>query len=169
METTPIALLVDDPCPIVHVFRDHWVDVHHKPPTPPSSFSGAAPGAPTASGRESEEGAVLISIPATVRDHWWKTIDSPRTDGAWISEIADLMLTEDGQSGDILRVLEAGGAAIKVPNANVQKNKPGQLVYLTPPATIGFPVGPYFLEVRARMRNTLQLRTGRLDETLTVV
>lgn len=52
---------------------------------------------------------VLISIPATVKDHWWRTIDSPRTDDAWISEVADLVITEDGASGDILTVLEAGG------------------------------------------------------------
>ena len=29
---TPITLLVDDSCPIVHVYRCHWEDVHHKPP-----------------------------------------------------------------------------------------------------------------------------------------
>lgn len=29
---TPITLLVDDSCPLVHVFRCHWVDVHHRPP-----------------------------------------------------------------------------------------------------------------------------------------
>lgn len=62
-----------------------------------------------------------------------------------------------------------GGAAINVPDANVQKNKPGQLVYLTPPAGLGFPPGTYFLEVRARVDGGVQLRTGRLDDTLTVV
>src|SRR5262245_10113339 len=29
---TPITLLVDDGCPLVHVYRHHWEDVHHKPP-----------------------------------------------------------------------------------------------------------------------------------------
>ena len=29
---TPITLLVDDPCPLIHVYRDHWRDVHHKEP-----------------------------------------------------------------------------------------------------------------------------------------
>ena len=29
---TPIALIVDDSCPLVHVFRCHWEDVHHRPP-----------------------------------------------------------------------------------------------------------------------------------------
>jgi hypothetical protein len=31
-ERTPISLIVDDSCPLVHVFRCHWVDVHHRPP-----------------------------------------------------------------------------------------------------------------------------------------
>ncbi|MCA1594825.1 MAG: hypothetical protein LC772_00135 [Chloroflexi bacterium] len=29
---TPIALLVDDSCPLVHVYRRHWEDVHHRAP-----------------------------------------------------------------------------------------------------------------------------------------
>lgn len=29
---TPIALLVDDSCPLVHVLRFHWEDVHHREP-----------------------------------------------------------------------------------------------------------------------------------------
>src|SRR5689334_14801899 len=29
----PITLLVDDSCPLIHVYRHHWVDVHHRPPT----------------------------------------------------------------------------------------------------------------------------------------
>jgi hypothetical protein len=28
----PIGLIVDDSCPLVHVFRSHWIDVHHEPP-----------------------------------------------------------------------------------------------------------------------------------------
>lgn len=32
-ERTPICLLIDDPCPLIHVYREHWIDVHHKPPT----------------------------------------------------------------------------------------------------------------------------------------
>jgi hypothetical protein len=31
-ERTPICLLVDDPAPLIHVYRCHWEDVHHKPP-----------------------------------------------------------------------------------------------------------------------------------------
>lgn len=51
----------------------------------------------------------MVAIPATVRDHWWATIDSPRDDTEWIDEIASKMLSEDGQRGDLLTVLEAGG------------------------------------------------------------
>jgi hypothetical protein len=29
---TPITLLLDDSCPLVHVYCCHWMDVHHKPP-----------------------------------------------------------------------------------------------------------------------------------------
>src|SRR2546421_103649 len=29
---TPICLLMDDPCPLVHVYREHWRDVHQKEP-----------------------------------------------------------------------------------------------------------------------------------------
>jgi len=28
----PITLLVDDSCPLIHVFRNHWEDVHHNQP-----------------------------------------------------------------------------------------------------------------------------------------
>src|SRR5436309_1320827 len=31
-ERTPIGLIVDDSCPLVHVYRCHWMDVHHEPP-----------------------------------------------------------------------------------------------------------------------------------------
>jgi hypothetical protein len=29
---TPITLLVDDGCPLIHVYRNHWVDVHQRAP-----------------------------------------------------------------------------------------------------------------------------------------
>jgi hypothetical protein len=51
----------------------------------------------------------LISIPATVDDFFWETIDSPRTDRAFIEEITDKMLTADGRGGKIRAVLDAGG------------------------------------------------------------
>ncbi|MBS1722078.1 MAG: hypothetical protein JSS66_03615 [Armatimonadetes bacterium] len=51
----------------------------------------------------------LVAIPATVADWWWETIDSPRTDDAFVSGVCDNMLTEDGKRGQIIDVLEAGG------------------------------------------------------------
>lgn len=54
----------------------------------------------------------LVSIPATVDDFWWPTIESPRTDPAWISELTDKMLTSDGKSGKIRKILEAGGMPV---------------------------------------------------------
>lgn len=54
-------------------------------------------------------GATLVSIPANTRDEWWATLDSARTDAAFIQEIADRLLTRDGRGGAVRRVLEAGG------------------------------------------------------------
>lgn len=51
----------------------------------------------------------LVSIPTTTTDVWWKTIDSPRTDAAWIRGVTDELLTEDGRGGEVRRVLDAGG------------------------------------------------------------
>jgi DNA-binding domain/Domain of unknown function (DUF4469) with IG-like fold len=56
----------------------------------------------------------------------------------------------------------AGGAAVKV--AAVQKNKPSELIFLVP----ALAPGTYQLEVRARMQGGSELRTSRLDATLTV-
>jgi hypothetical protein len=56
-----------------------------------------------------EDSTLLISIPANIDDHFWQTIDSPRTDGEYISSVADRFVTEDGSQGDILTVLDAGG------------------------------------------------------------
>lgn len=69
----------------------------------------------------------------------------------------------------IFYVPTGGGADVNVPDASVQKNKPGQLVFLNPAVGPGFPPGTYFLEVRARVQGIVTLRTGRLDATLTVV
>ncbi|MBN1516485.1 DUF4469 domain-containing protein [Candidatus Sumerlaeota bacterium] len=56
----------------------------------------------------------------------------------------------------------SSGAGIKVPAA--QKNRPTQLIFVIP----AVPPGDYYLEVRARQRDGAELRTGRLDATLTV-
>ncbi len=31
-DRVPITLLVDDSCPLIHIYRSHWVDVHQKAP-----------------------------------------------------------------------------------------------------------------------------------------
>ena len=52
--------------------------------------------------------------------------------------------------------------AAEVKVTTIQKNKPGQLVFLAP----SMPTGQYYLEVRTRFRDSAELRTGRLDEIL---
>jgi len=54
-------------------------------------------------------GKTLVSINSTVDDFFWATINSPRTDRAYIESITDQMLTADGRSGAIRDVLNAGG------------------------------------------------------------
>ncbi len=53
--------------------------------------------------------ARLVAINSTVDDHFWATIDSPRSDRAWIEEVTDRLLTADGRGGAIRTVLDAGG------------------------------------------------------------
>lgn len=56
-----------------------------------------------------EGNQTLVSIPTTLNDRMWDTIDCPRTDEDFINSIADKYLTKDGQDGGIIRVLKAGG------------------------------------------------------------
>lgn len=58
----------------------------------------------------------------------------------------------------------SGGAAVKV--TTFQRNKPSQLIFLNP---VGLAAGDYFMEVRARARANADLRSGRLESTLTVL
>ncbi len=52
-----------------------------------------------------EEGRVVVEMITTARDAFWQTIDSPRTDGDYISQVADVLLTADGKSGVIVDIL----------------------------------------------------------------
>ena len=61
-----------------------------------------------------EDGRTLVSIPATTRDRIWATIDTPRTDKEYICKIADMLITEDGKEGEVIRVLETGGYPILI-------------------------------------------------------
>jgi hypothetical protein len=58
---------------------------------------------------QEEEDAVLVSIPTTVRDVWWDTINSPRTDREFVEGLADEVITADGKGGAVRRVLDGGG------------------------------------------------------------
>ena len=61
-----------------------------------------------------DEGRVLVSIPATTRDVIWQTMDTEDTSEEYISYIADMLITEDAKSGQIIKVLETGGYPILV-------------------------------------------------------
>jgi hypothetical protein len=56
-----------------------------------------------------KENCTLISIASNMPDHFWETIDSPRTDKEYIQIIAEKYITADGKGGSIINVLEAGG------------------------------------------------------------
>lgn len=61
-----------------------------------------------------EDGRTLVSIPATLSDYFWKTIDEARTDGEFVSSLADKIITEDGKGGKLVEVLETGGFPILI-------------------------------------------------------
>ena len=61
-----------------------------------------------------EGGRTVVAIPSTTKDCIWKTIDNPDTSDAFISMLADRLITADGREGEIIRVLEGGGYPILV-------------------------------------------------------
>ncbi|MBQ9773416.1 MAG: hypothetical protein IJW30_02005 [Clostridia bacterium] len=63
---------------------------------------------------QTEEGRMLVSIPATTRDHIWQTIDSADTSEEYVRAVADCLITEDGTGGEILDVLNTGGYPILI-------------------------------------------------------
>ena len=56
-----------------------------------------------------ENGRRVVSVPATTSDHIWQTIDSTDTSDAYVSAVADELLTEDGARGAIMDVINSGG------------------------------------------------------------
>lgn len=56
-----------------------------------------------------EEGRTTVAIPSTVGDYIRRTIDTTDESVSFICSIADMMITEDGRSGEILDVLNTGG------------------------------------------------------------
>jgi hypothetical protein len=51
----------------------------------------------------------LVSIASNMPDHFWDTIDSPKTDNEYVQSIADKYITADGKEGSLINVLNAGG------------------------------------------------------------
>lgn len=61
-----------------------------------------------------EDGRTLVSVPATTVDHMWKTIHTTESSEAFISSVADGLITRCGKEGEIIRVLETGGYPILI-------------------------------------------------------
>ena len=73
--------------------------------------------------------------------------------------------TDDALEGEgIFFVNTADGSEVQVPVANIQKNSPGELVFLIP----ALPVASYNLQVRAHFSKDGELRTGTLSAELAV-
>jgi hypothetical protein len=56
-----------------------------------------------------EENRTVVSIPSTLNERFWQTIDDPDDSEEHILAIADKFLTEDGTEGEILQVMNTGG------------------------------------------------------------
>ena len=61
---------------------------------------------------EGEDGKRLVWFRCSVSDLLWKTIDCPDTSPAYISSIADQLITADGKSGAVIQALEADSYVI---------------------------------------------------------
>ena len=59
-----------------------------------------------------KEGRKLVSVPGTINDFFWPTIDNTDTSDEYINSIADKYITEDGKSGKIIEALENGSYPI---------------------------------------------------------
>ncbi len=56
----------------------------------------------------------VVAVPATTDDVFWQTINSARTDDEYVSSVADILISADGKSGQIIDVLETGGFPILI-------------------------------------------------------
>jgi hypothetical protein len=61
-----------------------------------------------------KDNSILVSIASNMPDHFWQTIDSPKTDTDYILSVADQYITADGTKGSILDGLNAGGWPVLV-------------------------------------------------------
>jgi hypothetical protein len=95
---TPIALLVDDSCPLLHVYRNHWVDVHKHFP-------------------ETDDGRPLLEhIPNTFLDRFCDVVERHRMAGSFLSSPPQLvwgMLSAVSRASTPLR--RARGLTLYVP------------------------------------------------------
>lgn len=51
----------------------------------------------------------VVSIPSTIHEHFWQTIDNPDDSPEHLNAIADKFITADGHEGEIIQVLETNG------------------------------------------------------------
>lgn len=56
----------------------------------------------------------VVSIPATARDHFWQTIDTTQADDAFVSRVADEIITTDGKTGELIDILNRNGMPILI-------------------------------------------------------
>jgi len=101
--------------------------------------------------------------PRQLRGNSSATTDSTLTPGN-IGTLNGARLKFDPDQADegLYLLPTSGGATVKV--TTFQRNKPGQLIFLNP---TGLAAGDYFMEVRARVRGTTELRSGRLEDVVT--
>jgi len=61
-----------------------------------------------------EGGKTVVSIPATLVDHYWQGINTTDDSDEFVNKMADEIITEDGTAGELIRVLETGGWPILI-------------------------------------------------------
>ena len=54
----------------------------------------------------------VVSIPATLKDHTWQTINTTKNDDEFIRSVADLIINDDATAGEMIDVLNSGGYPI---------------------------------------------------------
>lgn len=116
-------------------------------------------------GAEVQKEATVIPGPEPVSfvDTGSETTNLQITPGN-IGEIlgTNLKVNEDAEDEGVYFIAVSGGAEVKLPKPSY--NKPGRLMFLIP----YLPGGDYHVEIRARLPGVKQLRTGRLNQLLTV-
>ena len=56
----------------------------------------------------------MVSVPATLTDHFWQTMDTTQTSPEYVSFIADRLISADGTTGEIMDVINGGGWPILI-------------------------------------------------------